>query len=65
VSEIVWRLDEAQAESMCAFLADTLEVLEGDDEDATYAEVSAWFTELSTLLSQHREYEASRQPPLP
>lgn len=63
MTEIVWRLDLADAQALRDLLQDWLEVWDDDDE-AGFILTEKWLTELATLIEQHHQYQALLQPPL-
>jgi hypothetical protein len=61
MSEIVWRLDLADAEALAKFLAEALDnlYLEGSELEA---QLTRWLAELQELRTQRARYDALLQP---
>jgi len=62
VSEIVWRLDQADAEEFIQFLSEALENLYFEPESELEQRLMRWVNELTELCTQRARYDALLQP---
>lgn len=65
MTDIVWRLDEAEAVELHALLEELQEYLDYEDDDTGVAQVAGWVRELASLITEREAYTASLQPELP
>ncbi len=61
MTEIVWRLDLADAEALAKFLAEALDNLYLDGSELE-AQLTRWLAELQELRTQRARYDALLQP---
>lgn len=59
--DIVWRLSDAESAELLDVLTVALELLDLDDDDPKLLRLQHLSDELSTLIRQRREYDASLQ----
>ena len=62
MSEIVWRLDQADAEEFIQFLSEALENLYFEPESELEQRLMRWVNELTELCTQRARYDALLQP---
>jgi len=62
MSEIVWRLDQAEAEEFVQFLSEALENLYFEPESELEERLMRWVNELTQLCTQRARYDALLQP---
>lgn len=65
MTDIVWRLDEAEAVELHVLLEELQEYLDYEDDDVGVAQVAGWARELALLITEREAYVASMQPELP
>jgi hypothetical protein len=64
MSEIIWRLDEADTDALIMFLYGALEDLYFETGDELEEQLTRWLGELEELRTQRARYEALFQPAL-
>jgi len=62
MAEIIWRLDQADAEEFVQFLSEALENLYFEPESELEQRLMRWVNELTELCTQRARYDALLQP---